>query len=204
MPTQSIRTGVAAHITAASPKGPRYDENMTQEERSNVGNGVWMCQICARVIDIAPNVYTVEFLRAIKVDAEKRAARATFAEDEISKLVIELQDFRDNLLAFITQQAIDEPEREWAPEGDEEARSRAWRIHVEESKRHYERNKNLYESLIGPQIMALLPRLAPIFGRSDPFYLELEERAEHSAINRLAQKDLARYISSCISLLELR
>jgi hypothetical protein len=51
VPSESIMLGVAAHICAASPGGKRYDPNMTREERSSIGNGIWLCQICAKLID---------------------------------------------------------------------------------------------------------------------------------------------------------
>lgn len=44
-------TGVAAHITAASQKGPRYDSGMSPEERGSEANGIWTCQIHGKFID---------------------------------------------------------------------------------------------------------------------------------------------------------
>lgn len=37
---KSINIGVAAHICAASIGGPRYDKEMTSEQRKNVENGI--------------------------------------------------------------------------------------------------------------------------------------------------------------------
>ena len=48
---KAINIGVAAHITAASPGGPRYDETLTSEERKSINNGIWLCQSCAKLID---------------------------------------------------------------------------------------------------------------------------------------------------------
>ncbi|MFN4151499.1 MAG: hypothetical protein ACK4IX_11195, partial [Candidatus Sericytochromatia bacterium] len=42
--SKSIIVGEASHITAASPQGPRFDKNMTPEERSSINNGIWMCK----------------------------------------------------------------------------------------------------------------------------------------------------------------
>jgi hypothetical protein len=47
----SASIGVAAHITAASAGGPRFDPTMTPEQRSSVENGIWLCQSCSRLID---------------------------------------------------------------------------------------------------------------------------------------------------------
>jgi hypothetical protein len=43
--------GVAAHITAASPDGPRYDQNLSSEQRKSPDNGIWLCQNCAKLVD---------------------------------------------------------------------------------------------------------------------------------------------------------
>jgi hypothetical protein len=38
--------GVAAHITAASEGGPRYDTSITSEQRASINNGI----CCVRVV----------------------------------------------------------------------------------------------------------------------------------------------------------
>lgn len=62
--------GVGAHITAASKKGPRYDENISSEERSDVRNGVWMCQTHAKLVDDNASKHTVSELRRWKTQHE--------------------------------------------------------------------------------------------------------------------------------------
>ena len=75
-PYKTVNIGVAAHITAASKRGPRYDRNLTPEERSSIENGIWLCQTCSRLIDRNVPKYGVELLRQWKRDAE-HAASAT-------------------------------------------------------------------------------------------------------------------------------
>lgn len=75
-PSGTVNIGVAAHISAASPGGPRYDPKLTANQRSSSGNGVWLCQICAKLADSDVSRYTVEKLREWKSDAEAAAARA--------------------------------------------------------------------------------------------------------------------------------
>ena len=65
--------GVAAHICAASAGGPRYDENMTEEERKSFHNGIWLCQNCAHLIDTDVKTYTVDTLKEWKRIAEENA-----------------------------------------------------------------------------------------------------------------------------------
>jgi len=72
-PAKSVNVGVAAHITAASPGGPRYDPLLSTEERSGPENGIWLCQTCAKLIDNDPARFTVEVLKKWKDDAEEEA-----------------------------------------------------------------------------------------------------------------------------------
>lgn len=70
-----VSIGVAAHITAASPKGPRYDESLTPEDRIAFANGIWLCNNCSRKVDSDPEQYTAEVLREWKAFAEAATAR---------------------------------------------------------------------------------------------------------------------------------
>jgi len=70
---QIINIGVAAHITAASPGGPRYNPSQTSEERKSTENGIWLCQNCAKLVDNDPDRYTVEILNYWKAWSEKAA-----------------------------------------------------------------------------------------------------------------------------------
>lgn len=62
--------GVAAHICAAAPGGPRYDKNMSEEERKSINNGIWLCQSCAKLIDSDENKYTVQLIKSWKEETE--------------------------------------------------------------------------------------------------------------------------------------
>ncbi len=73
LPHKAVNIGVAAHITAASPGGPRYDPTLSPSERKSVENGIWLCQTCAKLIDSDPNRYTVKVLREWKSQAEREA-----------------------------------------------------------------------------------------------------------------------------------
>ncbi|MCK7591598.1 hypothetical protein M0G43_13505 [Subsaxibacter sp. CAU 1640] len=43
--------GVASHICSAAPGGPRYNSEMTPEERSGIKNGIFLCSNCSVLID---------------------------------------------------------------------------------------------------------------------------------------------------------
>jgi hypothetical protein len=77
----TIIIGVAAHIYAASPGGPRYNAAQTSEARRNKENGLWLCQNCGRLVDADPNRFTVEEMAKWKHDAQARAFRELVAPD---------------------------------------------------------------------------------------------------------------------------
>jgi len=68
-----INIGVAAHITAASKGGPRYDENMIPQERKSSENGIWLCQSCSKLIDADVKRYTVAMIKKWKELSEQMA-----------------------------------------------------------------------------------------------------------------------------------
>lgn len=69
-------TGVAAHICAAAEGGPRYDKNMTVEERRSIENCIWLCQTHSKLIDADEKTHTVDLLRQWKANAETAASKA--------------------------------------------------------------------------------------------------------------------------------
>jgi hypothetical protein len=72
-PTRSVNVGVAAHISAASPGGARYDPQLSAQQRTSARNGIWLCQTCAKLIDNDVAAYDVATLRGWKAAAEAAA-----------------------------------------------------------------------------------------------------------------------------------
>jgi tetratricopeptide (TPR) repeat protein len=70
---ESLNIGVAAHITAASAGGPRFDATLTSAERSAIGNGIWLCQSCGKLIDSDEAEFTKKVLETWKASAELQA-----------------------------------------------------------------------------------------------------------------------------------
>lgn len=62
--------GVAAHISAAAPGGPRYDEDISADDRKHINNGIWLCNNCATLIDKDEKSYPREQLKVWKYQAE--------------------------------------------------------------------------------------------------------------------------------------
>ncbi|MEL6752102.1 MAG: hypothetical protein AAFO70_08490, partial [Pseudomonadota bacterium] len=61
-----INIGQASHICAAAPGGPRYDAQMTSEERAAADNGIWLCDVHGRAVDAKDSKFTVEELHRWK------------------------------------------------------------------------------------------------------------------------------------------
>src|ERR1035441_3936510 len=78
-PRKAVNIGVAAHICAAAPGGPRYDPRMSIEERSAIDNALWLCQNCAKLIDNDPAQYTPDLLRRWRRLSEEAALTAVAA-----------------------------------------------------------------------------------------------------------------------------
>ena len=103
-PAKAVNIGVAAHITAASPGGPRFDDTLTSEQRASHENGVWLCQNHSKHVDSDSSRFPVNLLRRWKAEAEARALQAIEAparqsdrassveRDAICRALLELHD----------------------------------------------------------------------------------------------------------------
>lgn len=111
-----VNTGVAAHITAAAPGGPRFDPDLTSEERRSINNGIWCCEYHARLIDADHSTYSSAELKRWKEVAEanqherqKHPQNNVYSSQDI-ELLKELTDlFNFNYL----QKLVSEPFREF-------------------------------------------------------------------------------------------
>lgn len=81
---KSVNARVAAHITAASKGGCRYDSSISADERKSVKNGIWLCQTCAKLIDSDEVCYPTELLQKWKSDTETFAKLALLDSNQIS------------------------------------------------------------------------------------------------------------------------
>jgi hypothetical protein len=107
-PGKAVNLGVAAHITAASAGGPRHDISLSPQQRQDIGNAIWLCQNCAKLVDNDPARYTVDLLRAWKLVAEdlararvgKTAGAGGAAGVPLARLRIQLPE-RINAVGYI-------------------------------------------------------------------------------------------------------
>ncbi len=70
---KAVSLGEAAHITAASPEGPRYNAAISQDDRRHILNAIWLCRNCARLVDNDVIRFGESILRVWKFEAERRA-----------------------------------------------------------------------------------------------------------------------------------
>lgn len=101
----SVNIGVASHITAAAPGGPRFDPLLSPAERASIANGIWLCQWCGKLIDSDEARYTKAVVLAWKASAEALAGSLleTPAEPQGTddpKLVLPASDPAVSWLAF--------------------------------------------------------------------------------------------------------
>lgn len=66
--------GEAAHIYAARPDQARYNLHMTDEARSAISNGVWLCRNCHKQIDRDPAKFPADLLFLWREQHEKYVA----------------------------------------------------------------------------------------------------------------------------------
>jgi hypothetical protein len=74
-PGGALSDGVAAHITAASTGGPRFDPALSREKRRSAANGIWACTQHGREIDADSSGYSVATLHSLKRRREEAAAK---------------------------------------------------------------------------------------------------------------------------------
>ena len=91
-PDEVVILGEAAHIVGAIQDGedslsPRADPHKNPDEIKSVGNGIWLCRNCHKLVDARDSTYTVETLRDWKNEAERRQKRVL--EEQPSSFVEE-------------------------------------------------------------------------------------------------------------------
>lgn len=105
-----VHMGVVSHISAASPRGPRYDPSISQEERMGEENGVLLCRYCAALVDVDEDSYPPELLRQWRRGAYQRALEqlgqpTAGAQDSRSRLAV-TELVRTCLCAYKTEGTV--------------------------------------------------------------------------------------------------
>jgi hypothetical protein len=89
--SRAVNVGVACHITAASMGGPRYDNTLSPSQRSDIMNGIWLCQTCAKLIDSDITRYEAHVLfdwkRVAEFNANTEIVGRTISDDYLPQPV---------------------------------------------------------------------------------------------------------------------
>jgi len=109
--TKAVNIGVAAHVTAASPGGMRYNPQLTAEERTSAQNGIWLCQACAKLVDNDAQRYAVQILQRWKTISEAAALRALEKReaDDDELLFLRLEQLMPDLLDAMRKDLQERP-----------------------------------------------------------------------------------------------
>lgn len=70
--------GEAAHIAGEKPDAARYDQGMTDKQRNDFPNLIYLCPTCHTKIDKQIDDYKVDYLLALKATHENTVAQAIF------------------------------------------------------------------------------------------------------------------------------
>jgi hypothetical protein len=92
-PDSVLSDGIAAHITAAAPGGPRFDSTLSTDQRRGVENGIWCCTQHGREIDSDAPGFTTELLRGLKRRREELAKKQLSGEGAPGSSSAVLVDF---------------------------------------------------------------------------------------------------------------
>ncbi|NDL64249.1 hypothetical protein [Acerihabitans arboris] len=95
----STSIGVAAHIHAAAPGGPRYLESMTAGQRKSINNGIWLCANHSIEIDRDATRYSADELKRMKIQREQKAAEE-LSRNSVSNSVSDLFEIGPNIIGL--------------------------------------------------------------------------------------------------------
>ena len=156
-PSSSVNEGIAAHICAASPEGPRYDPAMTREQRTSAENGIWLCGTCSQIVDKLPNTYSSDTLRYWKQSAERATARdAQTTAYDIDDLIAEVSELYDAMISFV---------QKWNHTNYQVDRTQTWEEMTNKMILHSNQRRHDYLIEIQPQLLAILEHISAALGR---------------------------------------
>jgi hypothetical protein len=99
--------GEICHIQAASPNGPRHDPLQSPVGRHGHDNLILLCPIHHKVVDDDTEAYTVERLRKMKLDHEKRSTPLNASEiDRGARLLLDQSVVSINQSGGITAHTV--------------------------------------------------------------------------------------------------
>jgi hypothetical protein len=197
-----IRAGVAAHITAASSGGARYDASLSPQQRSSIENGIWLCEICAKVIDDAADLYTVELLRYWKQNAERSAAVAARAgPDVIAEVQAAIDLAYGALVSFVSRWQANEPFFYGRTSTMTDAQ---WEAETRARRQHSLDRQAAFDAEVAPLITDTLAKATVVLGEADPVIQDLMQQAKRASVNYFAMRMFGDSLQRLRTVLDLR
>ncbi|BFM45258.1 hypothetical protein CFS9_38990 [Flavobacterium sp. CFS9] len=82
-----VRIGEAAHISGARKSSDlRFIENLTNEDRKNHTNGIWLCSNCHTTIDQDEIFFTIDKLHKIRAEHYQRIRNGRYSKSSFTKI----------------------------------------------------------------------------------------------------------------------
>jgi len=82
-----VRIGEAAHISGARKSSDvRFNENLNNEDRKNLSNGIWLCSNCHTNIDQDEKFYTVAELEKIRANHYMRIRNGSYSTSAFARI----------------------------------------------------------------------------------------------------------------------
>ena len=192
--SRAISIGVAAHVTGAARGGPRFDGSLASEARKSLDNGIWLCEVCAKVIDDAPGAFTTEGLQAWKRHAELAAVRDSSAMEDGTAALLRDLDAHAALVDFAETWQRGEPQHDFS--------------RFEESTRalieYGNARHGAYAREVSPKVTAVISRAEVVLGPTAAVILECKQEAMAGPTNYISMRMLADTLQRLRAFLALR
>lgn len=182
-----LTLGDAAHISAASEGGPRYNPALTPEQRKHESNGIWLCKECAYIVDHdKEEPYNTQTLLSFKQYAEKKAKlESRNKEDNIEKIIEDIKVAMDKLGQFIEYEAA-------IPDPYLLHTNSDFYTYVNEGDKHSSKIRAKYIKEVSPYVENAVIEYKSFLGESDEIIKEMDNRhlPESAAVNRLCREKM--------------
>ncbi len=182
-----LTLGDAAHISAASEGGPRYNPKITPEQRKHESNGIWLCKECAYIVDHdKEELYNTQTLLNFKRYAEKKAKlESRNKEDDIEQIIEDITVAMEKLGQFIEEESNLDDSFIFDSTSD---------FHTRVKEEHVLRKKTRVKYIreVSPFIQDVISKCRNILGETDEVIKEIDNfhMLESSSVNNLCREKM--------------
>lgn len=94
---KSNKLGEAGHIYGASKEGPRFDSTKSDAFISSYDNGIWLCNVCHKLVDTEKSIYDFTTLVKWKTDTENYIETLVIQDTRLRQLRMICQNYLTSL-----------------------------------------------------------------------------------------------------------